>query len=50
MQAKHVLATDFIEAFVLQNKKDNIHLGNVEFLTTDALAMDLEDERLEVNA
>jgi phosphoethanolamine N-methyltransferase len=46
-KAKHVRATDFIEAFVLKNYETHKHLPNVTCETSDSTALELEEESVD---
>ncbi len=44
-KARHVTAVDFMEKFVENNRKDNSHLGNAEFIQADVTKLDLPKHR-----
>lgn len=44
-KAKKVIAVDFIEKFIEKNRKENSHLGNIEFGCADATKMNYNDNQ-----
>jgi phosphoethanolamine N-methyltransferase len=39
-RAKNVVAVDFMDNFIEENRKANEHLGNVQFVCSDAMSLD----------
>lgn len=44
-KAERVVAVDFMEDFVEKNKKENYHMGNIEFVVADVTKMERPKER-----
>ena len=47
-EAKHLIALDFMENLIQENKRINGSLGNIEFRAGDALQLSLPDGSLDV--
>ncbi|XP_078000176.1 uncharacterized protein LOC144452862 [Glandiceps talaboti] len=43
-EAKHVTAVDLIERFTEENRVNNAHLGNIDFVTSDAASLEVSQK------